>query len=72
MDELYESLLNNKRDITVCLEKITYQEQYELIRILVENPSKFKICKHGLTSKYTEHLLSKCDYTLIDCSTTQS
>jgi hypothetical protein len=54
------------------MSNITPQEQYEIIRIILESKTeKITICKHTSTNKYIDVLLNKLNITLSDCRTEQ-
>lgn len=51
---------------------ITPQEQYEVIRIILESKTeKISICKHSVTNKYIDTLLCKLNIIFIDCQKEQ-
>jgi hypothetical protein len=72
MDVIREHLMYKNSPLTICMASITPQEQYEVIRIILESKTeKITICKHNSTSKYIDALLSKVNITLTDCPTEQ-
>jgi hypothetical protein len=54
--------------LTICMASISPQEQYEIIRIILESKTEqITICKHTSTNKYIDVLLEKVNVKLIDC-----
>ena len=54
--------------LEICMEKITPQEQYEVIRIILESKTEqITICKHNSTNKYIDVLIDKLNITIKDC-----
>ena len=72
MDVIREHLMYKNSPLTICMSNITPQEQYEIIRIILESKTeKIMICKHNSTNKYIDVLLNKLNITLSDCRTEQ-
>jgi hypothetical protein len=72
MDVIREHLMYKNTPLTICMASITPQEQYEVIRIILESKTeKITICKHNSTNKYIDVLLNKLNITFIDCQTEQ-
>jgi hypothetical protein len=72
MDVIREHLMYKNSPLTICMSNITPQEQYEVIRIILESKTeKITICKHNSTNKYIDVLLNKINITLIDCQIEQ-
>ena len=68
MDVIREHLMYKNSPLTICMSSITPQEQYEVIRIILESKTeKITICKHSSTNKYIDVLLGKVNITLTDC-----
>ena len=52
----------------ICMASISPQEQYEVIRIVLESKTtEIKICKHNSTNNYIDILLSKLNIKLESC-----
>ena len=73
MDIIREHLMYKNIPLHICMASITPQEQYEVIRIILESKTtEITICKHGSTNKYIDTLLSKLSITFSDCRRNQS
>ena len=60
MDIIREHLMYKNSPLHICMSKISPQEQYEVIRIVLESKTtEITICKHGSTNSYIDSLLSK-------------
>ena len=72
MDVIREHLMYKNSPLTICMASITPQEQYEVIRIILESKTeRISICKHTSTNNYINGLLDKLNITLIDCQKEQ-
>lgn len=72
MDVIREHLMYKNSPLTICMSTITSQEQYEIIRIILEsNTEKITICKHNSTNKYIDILLDKLDVSIKNCELEQ-
>ena len=70
MDVIREHLMYKNSPLSICMATITPQEQYEVIRIILESKTeKISICKHKSTNKYIDVLLGKVNVILTDCQT---
>ena len=68
MDIIREHLMYKNAPLNVCMANITPQEQYEVIRILLESKTEnVTICKHGSTNKYIDILLTKLHVGFKNC-----
>jgi hypothetical protein len=68
MDLIREQLLYNQNLLTICLGKLSSQEQYECIRLLVASRTEgVSICVHSETNPYILELVKKLNLTLIEC-----
>lgn len=68
MDLIREHLMYKNSPLTICMANISPQEQYEIIRIILESKTEqITICKHASTNKYIDVLLEKVNVKLIDC-----
>lgn len=72
MDIIREHLMYKNSPLSICMVNITPQEQYEIIRIILESKTdKITICKHNSTNKYIDVLLDKLNVTINDCQIEQ-
>ena len=68
MDGIREHLMYKNSPINICLAKITPQEHYELIRILLESKSEnITICTHEATNAYIDIILKKLNIKFKQC-----
>lgn len=67
MDEIRQHLTYKNTPITICLGKLTTQEQYELIRILFESKTPVKICTHEITNVCILDVLKKLNLEFVQC-----
>jgi hypothetical protein len=68
MDVIREHLVYKNGPLEICMSKITPQEQYEVIRILLESkPKQVAICTHESTNAYIDILLKKMNIRFIQC-----
>jgi hypothetical protein len=69
MDVIREHLMYKNSPLNICMAKIQPQEQYEVIRIILESKTQdITICKHGSTNIYIDTLLQKLNISLKECS----
>jgi hypothetical protein len=69
MDVIREHLMYKNSPLTICMAKIQPQEQYEVIRIILESKtSEITVCKHGATNTYIDTLLQKLKIPVNECS----
>lgn len=59
MDVIREHLMYKNTPITICMAKLTPQEQYEVIRILLGNNRDVKICTHESVNTYMTQVLKE-------------
>jgi hypothetical protein len=72
MDVIREHLMYKNSPLKICMSAISPQEQYEVIRIILESKTeKITICKHNSTNNYIDALLNKINITLTDCQLEQ-
>jgi hypothetical protein len=65
MDIIREHLMYKNSPLHICMSRISPQEQYEVIRIVLESKTtEITICKHGSTNSYIDTLLSKLNVTV--------
>ena len=68
MEIIREHLMYKNTSLNICMAKISPQEQYEVIRILLESKSKnVSICTHEATNAYIDTLLKKLNITFCQC-----
>jgi hypothetical protein len=69
MDIIREQLLYKENSLTICLETLTTQEHYEIIRLLLASRTKgVTICVHSIKNPYILKLMEKLNLPLTDCS----
>jgi hypothetical protein len=72
MELIREHLMYKNSPLTICMSKIGPQEQYEVIRIILESKTEcISICKHNSTNKYIDILLDNVKIILTDCQIEQ-
>ena len=68
MEIIREHLMYKNTSLTICMAKISPQEQYEVVRILLESKAKnVSICTHEATNVYIDTLLKKLNITFCQC-----
>jgi hypothetical protein len=68
MDLIREHLMYRNSPLAICMANITSQEQYEIIRIILESKTQqITICKHNATNKYIDILIDKLNITIKNC-----
>jgi len=68
MDIIREHLMYKNIPLHICMGSITPQEQYEVIRIILESKTtEITVCKHNSTNSYIDTLLSKLSITFTSC-----
>jgi hypothetical protein len=68
MDGIREHLMYRNSPLNICLAKITPQEHYELIRILLESKSdNITLCTHEATNSYVNIILKKLNVKFKQC-----
>jgi hypothetical protein len=68
MDVIREHLMYKNSPLTICMSNITPQEQYEIIRIILESKTQqITVCKHNVTNKYIDILLDKLNIKIKNC-----
>lgn len=67
MDVIREHLMYKNTPITICLAKLTPQEQYEVVRILLGNNRNVKICTHETTNEFILKVLKELPVQFIQC-----
>lgn len=53
--------------ITICLAKLTPQEQYEVVRILLGNNRNVKICTHDISNEFLLQVLKELPVQFVQC-----
>jgi hypothetical protein len=69
MDVVREHLMYKNNPLEICMKKLTSQEQYEFVRIVLESKTEtIFVCKHASTNFYIDTLLAKLNIQLKQCS----
>lgn len=72
MDVIREHLMYKNTPLTICMSTIKSQEQYEIIRIILESKTeKITICKHNSTNKHIDMLIDKLGVSIKSCELEQ-
>ena len=71
MESIREHLMYKNSPLQICFEHLTSQEQYEVIRILLESKTDVTICAHKNTNKFVDLVCAKLNVKSIDCSTVE-
>lgn len=67
MEGIREHLTYKNTPLVICMAKLTPQEQYECIRILLESKTPVKICTHDSTNECINRLLKEINVTFTQC-----
>jgi hypothetical protein len=68
MDVIREHLMYKNTPLTICMSKIPPQEQYEVIRILLESKTEqVSFCTHDSTNAYIDTILKKLNVKFAQC-----
>jgi hypothetical protein len=68
MDVIKEHLMYKNTPLDICMLSLSSQEQYEVIRIILESKDKtIRICRHNSTNTYINVLLDKLGITSMQC-----
>jgi hypothetical protein len=68
MDVIKEHLMYKNLPLDICMLTLTPQEQYEVIRIILESKDKkIRVCQHNSTNAYINVLLEKLNITTMKC-----
>ena len=68
MDIIREHLMYKNTPLMICMAKIPPQEQYEVIRILLESKTdQVTFCKHQATNQYIDIILKKLHVNFNQC-----
>ena len=68
MDVIREHLMYKNTPLTICMAKIQPQEQYEVIRILLESKTdQVTFCTHDATNPYIDIILKKLNVKFTQC-----
>lgn len=67
MDEIRQHLTYKNTPLLICLGKLTPQEQYEVVRILLESKTPVKLCLHEITNPYILGLVKNLSVTFTQC-----
>ena len=67
MDVIREHLTYKNTPLTICMAEFTPQEQYEVIRILLESKTEIKICTHESVNHFVERVLKELPVQFVQC-----
>lgn len=68
MDLIREHLMYKQTDLKICFSKLTTQEQYECIRLILAScRSNIEICTHEVNNPYILCLLKDIPVKFIQC-----
>jgi len=68
MDIIREHLMYKNDPLTICMSKLSSQEQYEVIRILLEKSSEnVEICTHDSVNVFVDTILKKLNVKFTQC-----
>jgi hypothetical protein len=67
MDSIRDHVLYKNTPITICLSKLTPQEQYELVRVLLEAKCDVSICTHDGNNQPVVSVLRKLNFKFVQC-----
>lgn len=67
MDEIRQHLTYKNTPLTICMATLTSQEQYEVIRIILESKTPVKICTHDATNECINRLLAELQVPFVQC-----
>ena len=67
MDSIREHLVYKNAPFEICFEHLTSQEQYEVIRILLESKTVVTICTHAKSNMFINKILEKINIPLVSC-----
>jgi hypothetical protein len=68
MDIIREHLLYKNESLIICMSKLTREEQYECIRIILASKTNVLICTHSSTNAYISALIEKLQLQQVSCS----
>jgi len=69
MEEIRQHLTYKNTPLTICMGKLTSQEQYEVVRILLESKTPVRICTHECTNEYINRILKDLPIQFVQCWT---
>ncbi len=67
MDVIREHLMYKNTPLLICMSKLTPQEQYECIRVLLESKTPVKICTHDNTNQLITVALKELPVKFVQC-----
>lgn len=67
MEEIRQHLAYKNTPLSICLGKLTQQEQYEVVRIVLESKSPVKLCTHDSVNEYIIQLVKQLPVEFIQC-----
>ena len=67
MEEIRQHLTYKNTPLTICLGKLTSQEQYEVVRILLESKTPVRVCTHDITNEYIIQVVKQLPVQFVQC-----
>lgn len=67
MDIIREHLMYKNTPLKICMSKLSPQEQYECIRVLLESKTPVSICTHDATNECINLILKKLEVRFVHC-----
>lgn len=67
MDVIREHLMYKNTPLLICMRKLSPQEQYECIRVLLESKTPIKVCTHDTTNECIMRLLKELQVEFVQC-----
>lgn len=67
MDVIREHLMYKNEPLMICLAKLTPQEQYECMRILLESKTPVSICSHDASNTWINLILKELPVKFVQC-----
>ena len=67
MDVIREHLMYKNTPLVICMSKLTPQEQYECIRILLESKTPVKLCLHDSSNQHVIQILKELEVKFVQC-----
>ena len=67
MEQIREHLMYKNTPLLICMAKLTPQEQYECVRILLESKTPVKICTHEAVNEYITEVLKTLPVGFAQC-----
>ena len=67
MDVIREHLMYKNTPLMICMAKLSPQEQYECIRVLLESQTPVKLCLHETTNEFLQKVAKELPVTFVQC-----